>query len=370
MSEKMICNDYEKSIELINEFFNIQSSENFGEDIFKVLKKIIPFKSGYIFFTNPDRLEYSYNAQTSDINEINETHLAEDLKLKNTVFGKIIISGSRFSSSDKKIFKACSSIIANITKDAEISKIIKMQVNALQEGYLQVQRSNKKIKQAEKIKTEFISHVSHELRTPLNSILGFSDLLENECVGTLNLKQKEYVNDIKTAGLNLLEMINEILDMSKIEAGAITLNLRSFEAEQAVNEVLNILNPLLIKKNITLETEVQNLILKADYQKFQQILFNLLSNAIKYTPEKGQITIKISEEKDYAIISVKDNGTGIDKKNHKKIFKKFEQIGRCKANSTGLGLSITNEFVKLHKGKIVLKSEIGKGSEFIIKLPV
>lgn len=369
MSEKMICNDYEKSIELINEFFNIQSSENFGEDIFKVLRKIIPFKSGYIFFTNPDRLEYSYNAQTSDINEINETHLAEDLKLKNTVFGKIIISGSRFSSSDKKIFKACSSIIANITKDAEISKIIKMQVNALQEGYLQVQRSNKKIKQAEKVKTEFLSHISHELRTPLNSILGFSDLLKNEFVGSLNSKQKEYVNDIKISGLHLLEMINEILDMSKIETGSITLTLREFYVNQAVEEVINIINPLFIKKKITLETNIENFILNADFQKFRQILFNLLSNAIKYTHEGGLIKIAAQKEENFALISVQDNGIGIDKKNHKKIFKKFEQIGEGRENSTGLGLSITKELVKLHRGEITLESSPGKGAVFTIRLP-
>ncbi len=365
----MTCKNYEKSIELIHEFFDIQPSENFAEKIFGTLKKIISFNSGYIFFTHPTRLEYSYNGNITDINDINTPCLEEDLKLKNTVFGKIIITGTEFSSSDKKIFKACSSIIANITKDAEISKIIKMQVNALQEGYLQVQKNNKKIKEAEKVKTEFLSHISHELRTPLNSILGFSDLLVNEFVGSLNSKQKEYVNDIKISGLHLLEMINEILDMSKIEAGSITLTLREFYVNQAVEEVINILNPLFIKKNITLETNIENFILNADFQKFRQILFNLLSNAIKYTPEGGLIKIKAEKEGNFAVISVLDNGIGIDKKNHKKIFKKFEQIGKGRENSTGLGLSITKELVKLHRGEIALKSSPGKGSVFTIRLP-
>lgn len=365
----MICKDYEKSIELIHEFFNIQPSEKFGEEIFWTLKKIISFNSGYIFFTNPTRLEYSYNGNSTTITDIKQPYLEEDLKLKDTVFGKIIITGTKFSESDKKIFKACSSIIANITKDAEISKIIKMQVNALQEGYLQVQKNNKKIKEAEKIKTKFLSHISHELRTPLNSIIGFSDLLENEFVGRLNTKQKEYVNDIKISGLNLLEMINEILDMSKIETGSITLTLREFCVKQAVKEVVNILNPLFIKKNINLETNIEDFILNADFQKFRQMLFNLLSNAVKYTQEGGIIKIEAKQEDNYALISVKDNGIGIDKKNHKRIFKKFEQIGEGRTNSTGLGLSITKELVKLHRGEITVKSALGKGSVFTIRLP-
>ncbi len=366
----MPCNDYEKSIELINEFFDIELSENFGEEVFKVLNKIIPLASGYIFFTDPVRLEYSYNKRTSDINSITQPFLQEDLKLKNTTFGKIIITGSDFSAEDKKIFKTCASVIANITKDREISEIIKMQINALQEGYQKTQKNNKKILKAEKIKTKFLSHISHELRTPLNSIIGFSDLLENEFAGTLNAKQKNYVNDIKISSLHLLGMINEILDMSKIEAGVLTLSLRDFEIRQAVQEVINVINPLIIKKNIELETKIENFTIKADYQKFQQILFNLLSNAIKYTSENGNIKIEALKGKNSAIISVIDNGIGIDKKNHKKIFRKFEQIGESSVNSTGLGLSITKELVKLHKGKVTLKSSPGSGSEFKVIIPL
>ncbi len=361
--------EYEKSIELMNEFFNIEQSENFSNEIFQTLQKIINFDSGYIFYTNPTRLEYSYNPKTNDINNIQGNYLVEDLKIKNTVFGKIIITGNHFSDTDKKVFKTCASIIANITKDKEISKIIKMQIQALQEGYEKVQKSNKKILESEKIKTKFISHISHELRTPLNSILGFSDLLGNEYIGKLNEKQKEYINDIKISGLHLLGMINEILDMSKIEAGAIKLTLREFEIKQAINEVINIINPLLIKKHQTLETYIEEFKIKADYQKIQQILFNLLSNAIKYTPENGKIKISTSKKDNSAIIQIEDNGIGIATKNHKKIFKKFEQIGEAQANSTGLGLSITKELIKLHKGKIAINSELDKGSIFKITLP-
>ena len=164
-------------------------------------------------------------------------------------------------------------------------------------------------------------------------------------------------------------MINEILDMSKIEAGAIKLTLREFEIKQAINEVINIINPLLIKKHQTLETYIEEFKIKADYQKIQQILFNLLSNAIKYTPENGKIKISTSKKDNSAIIQIEDNGIGIATKNHKKIFKKFEQIGEAQANSTGLGLSITKELIKLHKGKIAINSELDKGSIFKITLP-
>lgn len=361
--------EYEKSIELINEFFNIKQSENFSDEIFKILKKIINFNSGYIFYTNPTKLEYSYNPKNNDINKIRENYLAEDLKIKNMVFGRIIITGNNFSDSDKKIFKTCASIISNITKDKEISKIIKMQIKALQEGYEKIQKSNKEIIKSDKIKTEFLSNISHELRTPLNSIIGFSDLLENEYIGKLNEKQKEYINDIKISSLNLLGMINEILDMSKIDAGAANLTIQEFEISQAIYEVINIIKPLLIKKKQKLETKVQNFTIKADFQKIEQILFNLLSNAIKYTHENGTIKINAHQKDDNAIIEIEDNGIGIAQKNQRKVFKKFEQIGNIQPNSTGLGLSITKELIKMHKGKILLKSAIGKGSKFTIILP-
>ena len=194
-------------------------------------------------------------------------------------------------------------------------------------------------------------------------------MLEKEFVGTLNEKQKEYINDIQTAGLHLLGMINEILDMSKIEANAVKLNLRTFEIHQVILETINIIKPLLVKKNLTLVDNSQDFKIKADYQKIQQILFNLLSNAIKFTPENGKIIVSASIDNKYVTISVEDNGIGIDKKYHKKIFEKFEQFALQNESSTGLGLSITKELVKLHNGKIKLFSAPNKGSKFIITIP-
>ncbi len=334
------------NLDFINKFFEIEPTE-----ILQTLKAVINFQSGYIYYSNPERLEYSFGKKDGRIT------IKENLKIKNTVFGEIVITGERFSDEEKHIFKTCSVIIANMLKDKEIAEIMKLQTKALQDGYLE-------IKKAEDAKSKFISHISHELRTPLNSILGFSELVE--LAGTLNKKQKDYLNDIKISGLHLLEMINEILDMSKIEAGAMSLNLKEFEIEQVIDETINIIKPLLKQK---LTKNIENYTIKADYQKIQQILFNLLSNAIKFTPDDGEITIS-AKMTDMAIISVKDTGIGIARNNHEKIFKKFEQVNSNTQNSTGLGLSITKELVKLHNGSISLNSRIGEGAEFTVALPL
>ncbi len=359
----------DRFIKNFNKFYNIQYSLNFEKELFEILKSIIPFESGYIFFTNPEKLEYAYNPKYKKLCEIDSPGLKETLMYKNTPFGEIIISGGDYTIQDAIVFRACASIIANITKDIEISKIMKIQTETLMNEYKDISKNNKKIKQEEEIKTKFLSHVSHELRTPINSILGFSDLLNNEFVGKLNKKQKEYINDIKISSLYLLDMINEILDMSKIETNTIKLNLTSFNIKKLITEIENLVEPLVIKKQIKLINNVNDFNITADYQKINQIIFNLLSNAIKFTDNNGQITIS-SHKSDLGFnISIKDNGIGIAKKDQKRIFKKFEQIDNTHTNSTGLGLAITKELVKLHKGKISLISELGKGSEFIINIP-
>ena len=340
-----------KNISSINKFFEIEYNEDFNKNIFRILKNFINFQHGSISIDGQKRI-YSFGNPAKEV-------LKEKLKIKNTSFGEISISADKFSQDDKETFKICSGLISSIIKDFEISKIMKMQVNALQEGYL-------KIKQAEEAKTKFLSHMSHELRTPLNSILGFSELLGY--VGDLNEKQKEYIDDIKISGINLLSMINEILDMSKIEANAVKLNKRNFFIGQVVSETENIIKPLLIKKDIKFIKRVKDFELNADYQKIQQVLLNLLSNAIKFT--KDEIIISAEKIKGMAIISIKDNGIGIKTEDFDKIFDKFEQLNSTHENSTGLGLTITKELVKLHNGVVEVNSEIQNGTKFIIKIPL
>lgn len=337
-------------IKFINKFFEIEPDK-----ILSTLKNVIKFQTGYIYYTQPKRLEYSFGKVDGNV------CLSENLRIKNTIFGEIVITSDKFTQDDKETFKICATIISNILKDKELSDIMKMQAQALQDGYL-------KIKDAEQTKSKFISHISHELKTPLNSILGFSELVQ--LAGNLNNKQIEYLNDIKISGLQLLEMVNEILDMSRIEAGVITLNAREFEIKQAIDETINTIKPLLLKKKQTLKQEIKNFALEADYQKIQQILFNLLSNAIKYTPENGNITIKTEEKNNKAIISIIDDGIGIAPKHQEKIFKRFEQVDSTVQGSTGLGLAIVQELVKLHNGSISLESIPNKGSKFMVALPL
>jgi len=399
----MTCSIYEKSIELMNNFFLIQPYQNDGSDkIFKTLREIIKFNSGYIFYLNSDEinLEYSYRPlkkiadkkkykitdklkeklnneniekEIAELLDINKPIIVEKLSIKNTVFGIIIITSDKKDENYhnyKKIFKTCASIISSLIKDIEITKILNMQVEALEEGYSHIRKENKKILEAEKVKNNFLANISHELRTPLNSIICFSELLTEEFIGRLNDKQKEYVEDIKVSGLHLLSMINEILDISKLEADAMKLNYRRFKLDTTVNEVCNLLMPLSLKKNIKIIKNIYDLEIYADYQKILQILFNLLNNAIKFTPDNGQITIEIGKTDKEIILKVIDTGIGIDKKYHKKIFKKFEQIeNNVATSSTGLGLTITKELVKLHNGNISVESNPGKGSIFIVKIP-
>ena len=258
--------------------------------------------------------------------------------------------------------------------------MFKIQIKALkdwiiekQEAYKTIKDQNERILEADKVKNEFLANISHELRTPLNSILGFADILTTQIYGDLNPKQTEYINDIKVSGTHLLGMINEILDMSKIEAHAMKIVKSTFPISRALTEVCNILLPLAQKKNIHINAAMAfDFDVFADYQKIQQILYNLVSNAIKYSPENDEIEIAVAHTGKSFQIAVHDNGIGIDPKYHGKIFAKFVQLDSAytkKESSTGLGLTITKELVELHGGKISLISEVNNGSTFIVEIP-
>ncbi len=362
-------NYFQNAIINIAEFYRQNYNENNAEEIlFNTLNKIIPFSKGIIYLQSNDKTEIKYQYG----NIIGKEIIQEELSINGCKFGYIELSReSSFCNDEKLTLKTCAYIIANIIKDIELSKIVKSQVTVLQKSMEDAKKQNKKIIAAEKVKNNFLSNVSHELRTPLNSILGFSELLQAQFIGKLNKKQMEYISDIRIASLHLLGMINEILDMSKIEANAMKINLTEFKLIQNTEEVINILKPLYQKKNITLFIDIpQNITIKSDYQKIQQILFNIINNAIKFTPENGEIKIIAKNILNNLTIKIIDNGIGIEKKYLKRIFKKFMQvnIGQVKENSTGLGLTITKELVKLLNGEIDVESELNKGSTFIIKL--
>lgn len=403
---------YKNAIEKINKFYDLNlNSSSRKEAIFEVLEEIIPFWRGAIFYLSPDNLslEFSKNFEkietikiseklsaklydTTDetfkpdiaklFNTQEERLLCEKLVIKGAVFGIIVLEKENedFSFDEKLIFKTCASIIANLIKDLELSKVLKMQVEALQSGiitsnkaYESVKKQNKKIKENEKQQNEFIANISHDLRTPLNSIIGFSELLSNKIVGELNEKQNGYVEDIKIAGLKLLEMINEVLDIAKIESHTVKLNISDIYADVLIDEVCNIIKPISDKKHISISKNIVGEILfKGDFIKLQQVLFNILGNAVKFSPENSEIKISAKRNQDNVVITIKDEGIGIPKKYHKKIFEKFFQVENSMSKteaSTGLGLAISKEFVKMHGGEIIVNSGVNKGTSFTIQIP-
>ena len=301
------------------------------------------------------------------------------LAIKNSIFGAIVFSSDyEINEEIKTSFQALANVTSYKIKDYELNEVFKIQLKAMQDAILEkqaayevIKKQHKKLQELDKTKNLFLANISHELRTPLNAIIGFSQALDSKIFGDLNEKQAEYIKDIQISSLHLLGMINEILDISKLEANAMKFNPAKLNPTQVIQEVVNILEPLYKNKNIAVEFNKDiSQEIQADYQKFQQILYNLLSNAIKFTGNGGKIEIHQEIKDNDYILKVKDNGVGIDKKYHNKIFKKFVHIDNIYSNtahSTGLGLTITKELVKLHNGKITLESEVDKGTTFTME---
>ncbi len=247
--------------------------------------------------------------------------------------------------------------------------------NKLEQTNLQLERANLH-------KSQFLANMSHELRTPLNAIIGFSEVLQDEVFGNLNDKQKRYVNNILTSGRHLLNLVNDVLDLSKVEAGKMELHWEEFSAGSAVYEVQSELSTLAEQKDLQLSVQVSEALerIMADRARFRQILFNLLSNAIKFTPPGGQINISGTVQKGakpessmVARFAVKDTGIGISADNLSYIFESFRQVDNSYSRlyqGTGLGLALTKKLVEMHGGSILVESEPGVGSNFIFTIPL
>ncbi len=228
---------------------------------------------------------------------------------------------------------------------------------------------------ANRTKKQFLSNVSHELRTPLNLIIGYSDLLHEDYVGTTNAEQKQYLEVIKKSGNRLLLLINSMIELSAVEEGKIELKISEFSLPSLINDMKNSTLPMAKKKNIDLQFEMKDDVrtIFADNNKIKTVLYNLINNAIKFTPEAGSIKISISERDQILKVSVKDTGIGIEKKDMKKLFQPFSQIDSSlnrKFEGAGLGLIIVKEFVEMHGGNIYVESEVNKGSNFVFEIPL
>ena len=235
-------------------------------------------------------------------------------------------------------------------------------------------RAYQELKVASQHKSEFLANMSHELRTPLNAIIGFSEVLSEKMFGELNEKQEEYSKDIHASGQHLLSLINDILDLSKIEAGRMELELSDFHLPTALDSALTLVRERAGRRGIALHLSVDERLgqIQADERKVRQVVLNLLSNAIKFTPEGGRIEVRAAPKGGFAEVSVTDTGVGIAPEDQDAVFEEFRQVGTAdkKVGGTGLGLTLCRKFVELHGGKIWVKSELGKGSTFTFTIPV
>jgi signal transduction histidine kinase len=240
--------------------------------------------------------------------------------------------------------------------------------------FREIADKSRQLEVASQHKSEFLANMSHELRTPLNAIIGFSEVLTDRMFGELNEKQEEYLKDIHASGTHLLSLINDILDLSKIEAGRMELELTDFHLPTALDSALTLIRERAGRRNVALHTNIDNRLgeIRADERKIRQVVLNLLSNAIKFTPEGGRIDVAAAPRVGSVEISVSDTGVGIAPEDQEAVFEEFRQVGTAekKAEGTGLGLALCRRFVELHGGKVRVQSEVGRGSTFTFTIPV
>jgi len=238
----------------------------------------------------------------------------------------------------------------------------------------ELEKANHRLKEADRLKSIFLASMSHELRTPLNSVIGFTGLILRGISGELNKTQKDHLTIVKSSAQHLLSLINDVLDISKIEAGKVELSLEEFGLDEMMKEVLDTLSPMANLKGLPITLDLsQDITLFNDKRRTKQILINLLSNAIKFT-EEGQISIKTAlKNKNTVVITVQDTGMGIKKNDLKKLFHPFQQISselNPKSEGTGLGLYLSLKLARLMGGSISASSNYGRGSRFTVNLPI
>jgi signal transduction histidine kinase len=240
--------------------------------------------------------------------------------------------------------------------------------------FSEIEEKGRQIEAANRHKSEFLANMSHELRTPLNAIIGFSEVLLDPSLAVSDEERSQFLTDVLSSGKHLLGLINEVLDLAKIEAGKMELQIEPALIQDVVEAVSNTMRSLAVKKSIDLRMESDDSLtpFPMDGARVKQVLLNLVGNAIKFTPEGGRVWVRAASENGNVRVEVGDTGPGIAPEDHERIFQEFQQAGSesGKPQGTGLGLALAKKFVEMHGGRIWLESEVGKGSTFTFTLPV
>jgi signal transduction histidine kinase len=265
--------------------------------------------------------------------------------------------------------------IVNALRQQKLSRENKRLVDDLQRSNKLLFEANRQLRAATEAKSIFLAHMSHELRTPLNAVIGFSDLLIGGIAGKINNKQRQCLEDILSSGKHLLSLINDILDLSKVEAGKIDIRPESLRLADVVDDAVTTVKPMIDESKHKLAVSIAEDLppVYGDRNRLKQILLNLLSNAIKFTPDGGKLYLETSREDDFCKVSMVDNGIGIRKEDQTCIFEPFTQLDTQpgeRKQGTGLGLALTKQLVELLGGKIWVESEYGKGSQFSFTIPL
>ncbi|MBI5484335.1 MAG: hypothetical protein HY888_07735 [Deltaproteobacteria bacterium] len=305
----------------------------------------------------------------------------------------MLLVGGWFAYRRSELIFALKKTTDALQRSIEEQQEMNEEIEAVNEELLSQQEeladSNRLLTEASQTKSDFLANMSHELRTPLNSVIGFSEVLQDQLFGPLNNKQSEYVENILGSGRHLLSLINDILDLSKVEAGKLELELEPFPLREILESSLMMLREKALKRGLDLQLELApeaDQSITADRRKLTQIMFNLLSNAVKFTHEGGRVDVAArrvlfdptdqsdqSDRSDYIEISVTDTGVGIRQEDISKLFKPFTQLESAYTKNyegTGLGLALTSRLVELHGGQIRVESEFGRGSRFSFTIPV
>ena len=321
-----------------------------------------PFKKS---FTDPEQAETSIKLVLSEKKVTNYELTVRARDGKETV---VSFNATTFYDRDRKL-QGVFAAARDVTERKRLNQVLQEKNVELENAWSVAEKTNL-------AKSEFLANMSHELRTPLNSIIGFSEVLQDQLFGQINEKQHDYVLNILTSGRHLLSLINDILDLSKVESGKMELDLSTFSLRELLEASLMMLREKALKGTINLRIDIApeaETTIEADQRKLKQIMFNLVSNAVKFTPTGGTVDVSALREGNFIKIAVADTGIGIKGEDIPRLFKAFTQLEAVYTKGfegTGLGLALTRQLVELHGGRVWVESEIGMGSRFCLTIPL